>query len=30
MVFEGGDGVGKTTQIERLAQWLRDACLTLS
>lgn len=24
VVFEGGDGVGKTTQIERLAQWLRE------
>lgn len=25
IVFEGGDGVGKTTQVERLAGWLRDA-----
>lgn len=25
IVFEGGDGVGKTTQIERLAAWLRSA-----
>ncbi|MBD2759854.1 dTMP kinase [Yimella sp. cx-573] len=25
IVFEGGDGAGKTTQIEALAQWLRDA-----
>ncbi len=24
VVFEGGDGVGKTTQVERLAVWLRD------
>ena len=24
VVFEGGDGVGKTTQIERLAAWLRE------
>lgn len=25
VVFEGGDGVGKTTQVERLVTWLRDA-----
>lgn len=24
IVFEGGDGVGKTTQIERLSAWLRE------
>ncbi len=24
IVFEGGDGVGKTTQVARLAQWLSD------
>jgi dTMP kinase len=24
VVFEGGDGVGKTTQVERLAVWFRD------
>lgn len=24
IVFEGGDGVGKTTQVERLCQWLAD------
>lgn len=25
VVFEGGDGVGKTTQVERLVSWLRRA-----
>ena len=25
IVFEGGDGVGKTTQIDRLSAWLRSA-----
>ena len=24
IVFEGGDGVGKTTQVERLCAWLQD------
>jgi len=24
IVFEGGDGVGKTTQVERLCRWLTD------
>ena len=24
IVFEGGDGVGKTTQVDRLCQWLTD------
>ncbi len=25
LVFEGGDSVGKTTQVERLCAWLDDA-----
>ena len=25
VVFEGGDGVGKTTQVDRLCAWLADA-----
>jgi len=25
IVFEGGDGVGKTTQVEMLCEWLADA-----
>ena len=25
IVFEGGDGVGKTTQVELLCEWLADA-----
>ena len=25
VVFEGGDGVGKTTQVELLCEWLADA-----
>lgn len=29
IVFEGGDGAGKTTQIEALAQWLRQAGRTV-
>jgi len=27
VVFEGGDGVGKTTQVDRLCAWLADAGL---
>jgi dTMP kinase len=27
VVFEGGDGVGKTTQVDRLSAWLADAGL---